>query len=487
MITPPLPEASRSETTFCSGVQSRNIESLLIPKNTGEKGPHAQQAALEAGAEMKRKQAFERLETFAQDLQEFVQSKVNIHKEIKTKTTSVLTALRRYKKLDEEWQATCQRSLWVAPERPDASVVTNVQEVSETETGMDIVTDADIESVDEKSLPDNRSFKRKQRTSPESTDKLVKRIKDSKPSPLKEVRKNSEAHKNKPQDWQKVQSSREKKKQLREQRIMQPPPQTPKPQSVSKQKKRRRTGKRSEALIICPKDKEKYSDILHRIKSGVPEEKVRSTVEKLRRTNAGNILIVLSRDNTDKGHALQQTIVGILNDEATVISRGPQEDLEIRDLDDTTTKEDILAALQKTAGEECQIPAEAIKSLRKAYGGTQIAILTLPATIAHKVIGEHGRIRIGWVNCRIRLTERPTQCYKCWHFGHVAGQCRSQVDRRKLCIRCGKDSHKVAECKNTASCVLCVGQHGKDSTHHAGTSRCPFFREALQKLKSGRK
>ncbi|GBP00327.1 hypothetical protein EVAR_915_1 [Eumeta japonica] len=48
---------------------------------------------------------------------------------------------------------------------------------------------------------------------------------------------------------------------------------------------------------------------------------------------------------------LQKTIADLLKEEVTVISKGPQQNLEIRDLDDTTTKENIPASLQKTTGE----------------------------------------------------------------------------------------------------------------------------------------
>ncbi|GBP75469.1 hypothetical protein EVAR_57207_1 [Eumeta japonica] len=72
---------------------------------------------------------------------------------------------------------------------------------------------------------------------------------------------------------------------------------------------------------------------------------VHSTVDKINKTATGKLLIILSKENTDKGQGLQKTIAYLLKKYATVISKSPQEDLEIRILDDTTTKEEILAAL----------------------------------------------------------------------------------------------------------------------------------------------
>jgi len=125
---------------------------------------------------------------------------------------------------------------------------------------------------------------------------------------------------------------------------------------------------------------------------------------------------------------------------------------------------------------------DAIKSVRKAFSGTQTALVTLAVPVAKKVRGEHGKIRIGWVNCRIRTVERLTRCFKCWHYGHLAIQCRSKVDRTKN-IKCGEEDHKVADCKKEAKCALCVGKGTEDCAHIAGCSKCPVFKEAHQKIK----
>lgn len=93
---------------------------------------------------------------------------------------------------------------------------------------------------------------------------------------------------------------------------------------------------------------------------------------------------------------MQKVITDVLGRDAEVISKGPQ-----KDLDDTTTKEEIVVALQKATGCECLIRLEAIKSLRKAYGGRQTASLTLVAVVTQKILGLQGKIRIV-VNCRIR-------------------------------------------------------------------------------------
>ncbi|KMQ86562.1 gag-pol polyprotein [Lasius niger] len=200
------------------------------------------------------------------------------------------------------------------------------------------------------------------------------------------------------------------------------------------------------------------------------------------------MLIVLTKENTDKAPGLQKAIADLLGKEAQVVSKVQEEVLEIKDLDETTTKEEVLDALQNAAGKDCKITVDAIKSLRKAYGGTQTASVRLAVTVAKKVVGERGKIKIGWVNCRIRRVERPIKCFKCWHFGYLANKCKSGVDRYKLCIKCGKDGHKVADCKEEAQCTLCAEKGNTENCAQiAAGGRCPAFQEALQALKNKRR
>ncbi|KAG8329222.1 hypothetical protein J6590_091415 [Homalodisca vitripennis] len=213
VFTPPLPEASRSETTFCFGVQLKLMENQIQIQESRTDGPHAQQEALLEGAEMQRTQALECLEKLTLELHEFVKSKVNIHKEIKTMTTSVTAALGRFKRMDEQWRSMKQRYLQVAPERAPASTSSSCVPLitisPSTEADMDMGSEADCESLAKETL-DNRPSKRKQRISPESADKQLKRKKDSKSSPpqRKVPQALDENEKDKSLAWQKEATTR---------------------------------------------------------------------------------------------------------------------------------------------------------------------------------------------------------------------------------------------------------------------------------------
>uniref|UniRef100_A0ABD2VWL5 CCHC-type domain-containing protein n=1 Tax=Trichogramma kaykai TaxID=54128 RepID=A0ABD2VWL5_9HYME len=84
---------------------------------------------------------------------------------------------------------------------------------------------------------------------------------------------------------------------------------------------------------------------------------------------------------------------------------------------------------------------EIVKTLRKAYAGTQTAVTALPDDLAARAL-KLGHIRIGWVNCRIRGRGEAARCYRCWSPGHMAARCRGP-DRTELCHRCGQKGHQL--------------------------------------------
>lgn len=425
---------------------------LTKKQNEGEKGVNrALPSAPVLSAEKQKDQAWDLLGKLINELHEFVQPRSNVHKEIKTKVASIGSTFKKLKALEDVRVTQLEVS---TPDTVSTLSFTRVRAVTET-PAVDTAADADCESVTGENR-EIRKAKRKQRPeSPEASSKKKKRKEVEPTPPAKEA---TQPPVTKETDWQIVLSKKEKKLQHNKPRIKYDRP---------------------NALIVRPKEKEKYSEILSRVKREVPEEQVRASVDKIRRTATGDLLIILSKENTDKGHGLQKTINAIVGEDAKVINKGPQEDLEIKDLDDMTTKQEVLAALQKAVGEADEVPLDAVKSLRKSYGGTQTAVVTLATSLVAKVLGEEGKIRIGWVNCEIRTVVRPTKCFRCWHYGHLATRCKSEVNRSNCCSRCGEEGHKAATCKKDARCTLCVERgKTKNCRHIAGSSRCPVFKEA---------
>lgn len=242
----------------------------------------------------------------------------------------------------------------------------------------------------------------------------------------------------------------------------------------------------SKALLISAQSDVSYADILKKVKEGLQEDELEDTIDKVRRTRNDQLLIVLSRKNGDKLEPLQKRVTEVLGDKAMVIGKSQEVELLIRDIEETTTKAEIKAALQKVAGSECTIMDSSIRALRPAYRGTLMASIRLPDEVARNVLGEKGRIRIGLVSCSVKEVTRPVKCFKCWNSGHLASYCTSQIDRSSLCLKCGRSGHRIADCQNEPHCPLC-SEGERNFDHMAGGYKCTVFHEKNMSKPGSRK
>ena len=167
-----------------------------------------------------------------------------------------------------------------------------------------------------------------------------------------------------------------------------------------------------------------------------------------------------------------------LGELANVVARRDETKIEIRDLDELTTKAEVCDALSRKLE---VIIGEATMSIRKAYKGTQTAVVRLPVDLARKAV-ENGRVRVGWVNCRIRIKVDVQKCYRCSAFGHFARNCKG-TDRTKCCLKCSEAGHIRENCKSeVAKCVLCTS----GPNHPTGSFKCPAYQAAVKKASSNR-
>lgn len=251
---------------------------------------------------------------------------------------------------------------------------------------------------------------------------------------------------------------------------------------VRKKRKKAKRPPRKDAIVIKTTGAASYADILRQVKAEPQLKELSQNVRGVRKTAKGELLILLEKTSDPASGKFQNAVQTVLGTNAEVKILTEVVQIEIRDIDEVTSKEEVLEALKNNFAELKLSPSN-ILSLRRAYGGTQTATISLVPESASKLI-KAAKVRIGWVVCRIRPKISPMRCFKCMDFGHAASKCKSEEDCSKTCFRCGSLNHRAKACKNVAICMICV-RHKKSATKHATTStKCPFYQKALRETKA---
>ena len=240
---------------------------------------------------------------------------------------------------------------------------------------------------------------------------------------------------------------------------------------------------RPDAIVIKQSGEISYADILKRVKSEPALKELGNNVSRIRRTAKGELLMQLDRNGGTSSAVLQLAVTKALGSAVEVKALTDEKAVEIRDLDEITTKEELCFDIGQQFEEAKGIRVEDVKSLRPSYSGTQTAILRLPAKLVDILLNA-GKVKIGWVMCRIRSKASITRCYKCLNFGHISRNCPSATDRSNMCYKCEEVDHVAKNCSNELNCILCRENYTEgDLKHAAGSSRCPVYQKAAKRQK----
>jgi hypothetical protein len=71
---------------------------------------------------------------------------------------------------------------------------------------------------------------------------------------------------------------------------------------------------------------------------------------------------------------------------------------------------------------------------------------------------------------------KPSQCYKCFKYGHAAKYCRAD---NQICSRCAGTNHKYDDCPNTNKQPICCNCRGE---HTATSPDCPKYIQYQQRI-----
>jgi hypothetical protein len=256
---------------------------------------------------------------------------------------------------------------------------------------------------------------------------------------------------------------------------------TPRPASTSKKKggdKVRKSRPRKEVVLIKPSAGKTYSEILGAMKTGLVPENSGTVVRQVRKTAAGGVLMELTKCS-DRAK-LQQDIrnaVGVSGDVRSIV---PRLRVEVLDLDSLTSETEVTEALKK---EFPSLTSELKATLFKPNRREQRkALVEMDEKEALSVLRK-GKLKVGWVVCRVRQRLEVERCFKCLGYGHMRKNCPGP-DRSKNCWKCGSTQHKAADCKDAPSCALCTDTPGEGYNHIPGSGACRAFKKALQAKKA---
>ena len=195
-------------------------------------------------------------------------------------------------------------------------------------------------------------------------------------------------------------------------------------------------------------------------------------VLSIRRTRKGEVLRVLKKggDVLAFRKQLDQAVGGRAEISAQVSTRS----LEIRDLNETFGKKEVVSALCLALG---SLALDGPCRPFTRFGGVKTTVIRLAETEATRLL-QLGKIKIGWVACRIREHADVARCFRC----HGSRGCRNP-DRKNACWRCGATRHLARCCKATPKCLTCFDRGDKDIAHASGGCSCLIFREELRRLR----
>ncbi|KAK9718499.1 Endonuclease-reverse transcriptase [Popillia japonica] len=204
------------------------------------------------------------------------------------------------------------------------------------------------------------------------------------------------------------------------------------------------------------------------VKERVDPEEVGVKVKAIKRTAKGDLMLEVDGD-LRKANDLKQATSNKINNEVKIANR--MVTVHVMDIDAATTGEEVELAMRRMGIQDDK--QTAVKAMRPGRDGSQTAIVQVNRAKANLLV-KAGRIRIGWVNCRVRERVAVTRCYKCLEFGHMGKECKGP-DRSDLCVNCHQPGHKAKECEGRHYCLSC-----NSDEHRSDTTRCPRFRELIK-------
>ena len=211
---------------------------------------------------------------------------------------------------------------------------------------------------------------------------------------------------------------------------------------------------------VIPSENQTWETVYQKVKDAIkfdPAHKdLADHVVIGRRTHAAPLRIQLSctADSTLVLQEVQQ-IIGNAGIARVITEMG---EILITHIDPLASEEELKEAIDR----KLQACAGVTKvSMWQLSDGTKRARVRLPAKAAKQLVGQKLTVSCCISNIKeaSAINLQQQRCYRCLERGHIAGECRSPVDRQKACIRCGAEGHLAKDCNAKVKCAVFSGPH----------------------------
>lgn len=236
------------------------------------------------------------------------------------------------------------------------------------------------------------------------------------------------------------------------------------------------------AVLVKVSDQTTYADTLRVRSTDIDFAAMGTRVTAVRKTQKGDLLVELTKGAKaiEATTAIRDKLAGQIP--GLIVSRlRHTTEVEIVDLDEVATKDEILYALQAALyGDDSPITdAVKVTGLWATRDGRQMATAIVPASDSSKLT----RIRVGWTQCRVRPRRpEPERCHRCHGFGHSTRKCTGS-DLSATCRRCGLTGHIQSTCTaGDDKCVACDRIKATRVPHKPGSSACSARRKAIAEM-----
>ena len=140
-----------------------------------------------------------------------------------------------------------------------------------------------------------------------------------------------------------MEKKKRKKKNKEKKKKEVPVPSAQEPKTKGKLPRRSSAARSGDAIRVSAKDGESYADILKAMKVKVIPQNAGAEVLSIRRTRREEILLVLKKGGDVS--TFEKVLDQAVGEKAEVKSLVSKRSLEVRDLDETVTREEVVAVL----------------------------------------------------------------------------------------------------------------------------------------------